>query len=425
MIKRGWLILFSLLFFFATASAASEAVVYVVPIHGDINGVQYSIVKEAIQEAESQKAAAIVFDIDTYGGYVQSAEMIKNEIINTELPTLSFVNNKAESAGVLIAIASETLVMNQSATIGSAETIPKNEKVLSVWVSMLRDAAQYRGRNPDVVVSMADADKELEGVIERGRLLNLTTDEAESIGFIDYSATSVEDLLSQAEIEYTQIKSPDISASNTIAGFLTNPIVNTLMLIMGFVGAVVELFMPGFGLGGILSILGFGLFFAGNILSGNAELLSLLLFILGAILIFVEMLIPGFGLPGISGILLLLAGIVLAMKDLTSGILSLSIAIITATIVGGIIVKRGFSSPLFNRIILNKNLKKESVIPATLSVSNLIGKQGKSLTILRPSGTVEIEGVKYDALTEGEFIPRDTDIEVLRIVGAKIFVRRK
>lgn len=421
--RIGILIVVLILLVSSVAFADSDSV-YVIPVKGNINGVTRSIIEDGIKEAENSGASTIVFEIDTYGGFIHSAEEIKNDIVNAGLPTISYINNKAESAGVLIAIASEKLVMNTSATIGSAETIPNEEKVLSLWVSLLRDTAQYRNRDDQIVAAMADKRIAVDDLVESGRLLNLTTKEAEDVGFIDYSVNSLDEILKAEDKVGAQIVEPEISFKNRIANVLTNPIVNTLLLILGFVGAVVELFMPGFGLGGVLSILGFGLFFTGNIISGNAEWMSLVLFILGGVLIFIEMLIPGFGLPGISGIVLILMGIISAMRDVTQGVLSLSIAIIIASIVAIIVVKKGFESPLMKRIVLGKNLDTESVKPDSFYTLDLIGKEGEAVTILRPSGTISIDGTRYDALSEGDFIPQGAQIKVLRVIGTKIFVRR-
>src|SRR5690606_5567637 len=106
--------------------------------------------------------------------------------ISSNIPTISYVNNKAGSAGVLITIASENVVMSSNAMIGSAEPIPNTEKILSMWRSWLRDTANYRGRNPDIVQAMADKDIVVEGVNEGGKLVNLTSSEAIEYGIADY-----------------------------------------------------------------------------------------------------------------------------------------------------------------------------------------------------------------------------------------------
>ncbi|MDD2494980.1 MAG: nodulation protein NfeD, partial [Tissierellia bacterium] len=120
--------------------------VYVVPIKGEINRATYYFVENTIEELEQKDARAIIFEIDTYGGLIDQARQIKDSIISTDVPTISFVDKNAQSAGVLITIASEKVVMAKNATIGSAETIPNTEKIMSMWRSILRDTAQHRNR---------------------------------------------------------------------------------------------------------------------------------------------------------------------------------------------------------------------------------------------------------------------------------------
>lgn len=413
-----------LLIFSIAVASADKGDVYVIPIKSDINGVTSSIVREGIKEAEENFASAIVLDIDTYGGYIHSAEEIKNEIVKTKIPTVSYVNNKAESAGVLISIASEKLYMSKTATIGSAEPIPNSEKILSFWVSVLRDTAQLRERDDNIVASMADKDMEIEGLVKRGKLTNLTSKEAEYTNISDGTKDSIEEIVKELFPDAKNIVKSKISIKNRLASIIIHPVVNTLLLVVGFVGAIVEVFMPGFGLGGVSSIVGFGLFFAGNLISGNGELMSLLLSILGMVLIFIEMLIPGFGITGISGIVLLFTGIITAMKDFTHGVLSLSIAIIVSSIVGFVIVKKGFESPLVKNVVLNTNLNSRTGLVKDKEKSDLVGRKAVALTVLRPSGTIEIDGERMDALTEGEFISKSSEVIISRVVGTKIFVRR-
>ena len=116
--------------------------VYVVPIKGEINRATHNYIRDIVNDLNNQNVEAIIFEIDTYGGLVDEAIKMKDIIIGTNIPTISYVNNKAASAGVLITIASEHVVMSNNAIIGSAETIPNTEKVLSMWRGVLRDRAQ-------------------------------------------------------------------------------------------------------------------------------------------------------------------------------------------------------------------------------------------------------------------------------------------
>lgn len=404
--------------------ADSEAEVYVVPITGEINKTTYNFLNQTMDKLNKSGAKAIIFEIDTYGGLIDQATNIKNLIVSSNIPTISYVNNKAESAGVLITIASEKVVMANTATIGSAETIPNTEKILSMWRSFLRDTAQYRGRNSEIIEAMADRDISIDGITERGKLVNLTSEEAVKYGIADLATDDYNEMLEYFGLGNAKITRVNENLQIKLAKYISNPYISSLLLSLGFIGLVVEILTPGFGIGGTISIVGFGLYFGGNILAGNSEWTSLALFVTGLILLVIEGIVPGFGLPGISGIILVLVGTVLAMDSLSIALVSLSIAIIITTIVTIILMKMGFKSKMFNKVVLNTKQNDEKGYLSADSKGEYIDKEGISITELRPSGFIEIDGIKLDALSESDFISRDTPIKVVRVEGSKIFVRR-
>lgn len=398
--------------------------VYVIPINGEINRATNYFVQNTIEELEREGAKAIIFEIDTYGGLIDQAQQIKDSIIGTDIQTISFVNNNAQSAGVLITIASEKIVMAKNSTLGSAETIPNTEKVLSMWRAVLRDTARYRGRNSDIIEAMADKDIEIEGINEKGKLINLTSNEAVEYGIADLTANDYESILEYFNIQASEIVKVKEDFQVKIAKAVTSSTLSTLLLAIGFIGIAVEIFTPGFGVGGIASIIAFGLYFGGNILAGNSNWISLTLFVIGLILIVVEGMVPGFGLPGISGIIFIVVGIIMAMNNLRSAVLSLSIAIILTAIVVIILVKLGYRSKIFNNIILSNKLHKDKGYIPSEDMEHLLGEEGRALSELRPAGFIEIGNNKYDALSDGGFITRNDKIKVVKVEGSKIFVRR-
>lgn len=398
--------------------------VYVIPIKGEINGATYGFLKDTIAKIDLSSTKAIIFEINTYGGLIDQASDIKDLILSLEVPTISFVNNKAESAGVLITIASEKVVMATNSSIGSAETIPNTEKVLSAWRSFLRDTAQYRGRDTEIIQAMADSDIHVKGINTPGKLINLTSSEALKYGIADFVSDDYSDILVHFGFVNTDIVKVEEGLQVKLARIVSTPIISSLLLTLGMVGLVVELLTPGFGLGGTISLIGFGLFFGGNILAGNSNWTALALFVVGLLLLVVEGFVPGFGLPGISGFAFVIAGTVLAMGSISSAIFSLSIAIILTAIVTVILLKLGFRSKLLDRIVLKTEHNKERGYLSVDSGDIHLNKTGTSITELRPSGFIEIDGKKLDALSDGSFIPKDVQIEVFRVEGSKIFVRR-
>lgn len=424
--NRKWLFCFLVIFLLinSISYSKSEGNVYVIPIKGEINKATYHFLKNAVDDALSKNPKAIIFEIDTYGGLINEAEKIRNLIMDIKIPTISFVNNKAESAGVLITISSQNVVMAKSSTIGSAETIPNDEKTMSLWLSFLRDTAEIRGRDPQIIQAMADRDIEIEGIIEEGKLLNLNSREAKAQGVSDLISNDYNEILDYFNIKYSNIVEVEEGTEVKIAKFLSNPYISTFLLTLGFVGMVIEIFTPGFGVGGTLSIIAFILFFGGNILAGHSEWTSVFLFVAGLILLIIEVMVPGFGLPGISGIILVSIGIIFSMGSLSTAILSLSVAFIITVIIVIFLIKHGYKSPFLSKIVLSTEQKNESGYTSSNPRKEYLDKEGISVTELRPSGVIEIGGQRVDALSEGGYIEKNKKVKVVKVEGSKIFVRR-
>lgn len=397
--------------------------VYVIPINGNINKATYQFVQKEVNKIEKFKPKAIIFEIDTYGGLISEAGKIKDLIFSLETPTISYVNNKAESAGVLITISSEKIAMSEGATIGSAETIPNDEKTLSLWVSWLRDAAERRGRDDEVIAAMADKDIEIDGLVKKGKLLNLNATRAKETGITDVIANSYEDILDYFNIEYNNIVKSDIDLRTNIAKYVSDPFVSTFLLMIGFIGLIVEVFTPGFGLGGTIGFIAFSLFFGGNILAGNSTWSALILFVVGIILLLIEAAAPGFGVPGVGGIISIFISIVLAMNSFKVAVISFSIAIIATAIVAVLLIKYGYKSPYLDKIILSTKLDKDHGYISSETKYDYLGKEGIAVTDLRPSGIISIDDKRLDSVSEGGFIEKGEKIKVIKVEGSKIIVK--
>ena len=162
----------------------SAPVVYVISIEGTIDLGLAPFLARTIRQAEEAGAAAVLLEINTFGGRVDAAVAMRDALLNSRVRTIAFVNQRAISAGALIALACNTLVMTQGGTIGAAtpvlsgggETQPTDEKSVSYLRSEFRATAESRNRQPEFAEAMVDADVEIEGVIAKGKLLTLTAD---------------------------------------------------------------------------------------------------------------------------------------------------------------------------------------------------------------------------------------------------------
>jgi len=207
-----------------------------------------------------------------------------------------------------------------------------------------------------------------------------------------------------------------------IAGFLTNPIVSTILLFIGIAGIAIEILVPGVIAPGVVGIVAFGLFFFGSYIAGYSGSETWILFAIGLLLLVLELFIPSFGILGVLGTASLIAAVIRAAYDTSDAVLSLGIAFVSAAIFVGFVAYALCKRGIWNRFILNDQLTSDESYMENLQREQLIGLEGKSLTPLRPSGTVLIEGRHIDVVTQGGYIERDRMIRVIRIDGSRVIV---
>lgn len=214
------------------AAEKSNAVVYVVPIEGMIDLGLAPFLSRTIGQAKEAGAAAVLLDINTFGGRVDAAVAMRDALLNSPVRTIAFVNQRAISAGALIALACETLVMTKGGTIGAAapvlagagEAKPADEKSVSYVRKEFRATAEVRNRPPAFAEAMVDADVEIAGVIAKGKLLTLTTSEALEHKVAEFTAPTVDAALTAAGLPGAELRRATQSWAETFVRFLTNPV---------------------------------------------------------------------------------------------------------------------------------------------------------------------------------------------------------
>ena len=162
-----------LLLFLTVSRLVSVEVVYRVPIQDVIDLGLPSFVERAIAQAEKEGASAIIFDIDTFGGRVDGATQIKDAILGCKVPTVAFINRRAISAGALIALSCEKVIMTGGGTIGAVTAVDlsgkkASEKVISYMREEMASTAEIRGRNTLIAQAMVDEEIAFEFVVIDG-----------------------------------------------------------------------------------------------------------------------------------------------------------------------------------------------------------------------------------------------------------------
>ena len=420
------------------ASNSSGGATHIIPIEGMIERGNVMFIERSYNEAIEAGAGVIIFEIDTLGGFLDAAVEIRNVILHAprDVTTVTFVNTRAISAGALIAMAGDYLIMTSGGTMGAAEPQTfdgerADEKAMSYWVAELRAVAEATGRDPQVAAAMADVDIVIEGInegddaiSERGEMLTLTPQEALDLGMADYILDSRREVMNHLNLP-TEVVVHERTAQDRMIGFLSNPIVSGFLLLIGIAGLAIEIFTGGsFGIFGVAGILGFVLFFMGNFLAGHVTAAAVLLFGAGVLLIALEIFVlPGFGVAGIGGILAIFASIILAAPTVGQGIVTLVIALVGSVLLVVLSFKNRKTRKFWTKLQLHHT--EAGYTSSEGRFDHYQGKEGKAVTVLRPAGTAEIEGNRVDVVTHGEFLEPETPIEVILVEGARIVVREK
>jgi membrane-bound serine protease (ClpP class) len=417
--------------------------VYVILIEGVIDLGLAPFVQRVLDEAADAGAAAVVLEINTFGGRVDGAVLIRDALLNSRVRTIAFVNRRAISAGALISLAAETIVMSPGGSIGAATPVqagqpgagsqPVEEKTVSYVRTEFRATAESRKRSPQLAEAMVDADVEIPGVIEKGKLLTLTTDEALKLRIADIGAETLESALEQLGLGGAEIRRSTLNWAEHLVRFLTHPIVSSLLITVGMLGIVLELRTIGFGIAGVLGISSLALFFWGHWLVQLAGWEELLLVAAGITLLTVELLVtPGFGIAGAAGIVALVTGLVLSLigagasqEFMLRAAGRVVVALLVAIAAGVALLRSLPHLPFGRRLVLTAGLPAgEGRSAVAGSDARWIGKTGRAVSSLQLAGTAEIDGERVQVVSDGELIEPGTPVAVTRVDGGRIVVRR-
>lgn len=408
-----------------------EEIVYIVPLEGVIDGGQAAFFKRAFNEAAENGATKVIVEIDTPGGRLDSVLEMETVMRRSPVPSAAFITGGAISAGALIAFTPPDLIMAPGTTIGAAEARMgeerADEKTLSLWRETLGGAAEEHGRNKEIAEAMVDVDIEIPGLIEEGKLLTMSARSALEWGMADEILENRQEVLEYLGLENARIVEVEKSLAENIASIVTSPYISPILLTLGFYGLLMEVYSAGWGVPGIIGLVSLTLFFGGHLIAGFAGVESILLFIVGIALILVEVFVtPGFGVAGIGGMIALIASIILASVSVNQALISMTIMLVGTIILFLLSFKFVTTRNVWKRLILGDKMETEQgYVSAKASLVDLLGKEGVTVTPLRPAGTMEVEdGERVDVVTEGSFIDSNTNVKVIKVEGSRVIVRK-
>ncbi|GAB1415512.1 NfeD family protein [Paludibacter sp.] len=438
---------------------ADSKTVYKIDIKKEIGSSTWLYIQKGFEEAHKESADVILIHMNTYGGEVVYADSIRTKILNEHLPVYVFIDNNAASAGALISLACDKIFMRQGSSFGAATVVNQTgekmpDKYQSYMRATMRATAEAHGkdtlvmgkdtvykwkRDPLIAEAMVDERTVVPNLIDSGKTLTFTPEEAKKFNYCDGVVASIDELITQnLGIESYELITFKPTTVDEIRGFLMSTVIQGVLIMLIIGGIYFELQTPGIGFPSIVAVTAALLYFAPLYVEGLAANWEILLFIIGLVLLAVEIfIIPGFGIVGILGIIFIIAGLTLSMLEnvdfdfspVKEGRIGKALLTVTAGISFGFALILYLSSRigakgLLRGIALNTNLEKDAgYIGVSMEQKALVGMEGKASTDLRPSGKVFIDGEVYDAVAEIGFIPKDTVVKVVKYEMGQLYVQ--
>ena len=452
-------------------SYKDKIVVIPVGMESLIRQTKFDFMKRVISKANSDGASAIIFDLNTPGGIAwYTEEIMLSDLQNLSIPTYSYVNPKAMSAGALIAIATDHIYMHEPSTIGAAAPVMGNgqdipeamlKKVMSDILATADDVARLKGHDP--LIAKAFVDSEIEVLFEipeitadgdlntknafspddENDLLVLNAWQATQIIdgkplFAEGLAESIDDLIVKAGLNGEIVTAKPLGFE-----YVSDLIVKLApwLLLFGIAGAYMELKAPGFGLPGFVSLISFALFFFGHNVAGYLAGYEIVgVFILGLVLLILEFFVfPGLIVLGLLGAILVIGSLIYTMVDpldldwngeinisnfisvLSDPLMNVCIGVFGSFIIVLFFMRFMNSIPIMKGMVLSEG---DVVNSESDPVNSLLGREGKTLTDLKPSGSAMIDGERVDVVSDGEFIPKESNVVVSKHEGLRVLVEK-
>ncbi|QYM79428.1 ATP-dependent Clp protease proteolytic subunit [Horticoccus luteus] len=423
--------------------------VVVIPVREEIAKPQLYIIRRGLKEAIEQKADVVVLDMKTPGGALDVTFAIMEALQKFPGRTITFVNDQALSAGAFISATTDEIWFAPRGKIGAAAPVNSNgqdidktmkQKVVSFLRAEVRSVSEGKGYRGQVVSAMLDEDYELKiGDIvlkPKGELLTLTASEAmKEYGEPPHPllgagiADNIDDLLQKKfGARGFTVTRLDVTWSERLSVFLNA--LSPVLLGLGLLALFIEFKTPGFGIFGVSGITLLAVVFLGHYVAGFSGHEPMLVFAVGLLLLGVEVFFfPGVVVMAVSGLVLMLGSLVWAMTDLWPGepvsfsedligpLQNLGLGIAIAVGLGFALVRFLPRGLFWDRMILGSAIGASAqdggVAPAMVAAP-LTGREGVTVSALRPAGQVEVDGRRFEARVEVGALDANTRIVVTR-----------
>ena len=433
--------------------------VFVIPIRENIEPPLVYLVRRGVKEAMEARADLIVLDMKTNGGRIDVTEEIIDILNNFKGDTVTYVNDRAFSAGAFISVATKKIYMAPESVIGAAapvmmapggggtQDLPSTVEVKqnSAVRALVRRIAEKNGYNVDVIEAMIDKNKELviDGQVlnKKGEILTLTNTEAEkkygtppkpllSSGTVS-SLDALLQELGYADAQRTVIKP---TGAETLGTWINA--ISPLLLIIGIIGIYIEIKTPGVILPGVVAVLAFLLYFLGGFVAGLSGMEWIIVFVIGLALVISEFFLhPGTIVPGLVGVGLIFVALIMAMVDIYPGtpkiptmpqirlpLENLTIALLCSMVIVAILARILPKTPIYHALVSQTASGVASVKEQERQQASRLGQTGVAISNLRPGGKAQFGSEILDVITQGEMISKGQPVRIIGSSGTDTVV---
>lgn len=438
----------------AITSFAAEKLVYVLSLGEEIGPITWLYTRDALAEARERRADLFVLDLNTYGGAVQDADSIRTALLRCPIPTVAYIDHNAASAGALIALSCDSVYMSPGSSMGAAtvvngagEAMP--DKYQSYMRSLMRSTAEAHGkyfdksdstmqwrRDPLIAEAMVDHRVIVPGLIDSTKVLTFTPEEALKWNYSDGTCTSLSQVLDKLGYSGAEIERYTPTLTNKLLGFLSSAVVQGVLIMLIIGGIVMEIKTPGLGFPAAAALIAAVLYFLPMCVTGVVSGWVILVFIAGIVLLALEVfVIPGFGVAGIAGVIGISGSIIMALvqKESIVGVTLHDVAyacmIFMIALVVAIAIAWWLSSKFSPRFVRagieleRAQLIADGYVGVDMAPAAKVGAKGVTVTDMRPSGKVLIDGEVYDAVAISGFVESGTEVTVAKYENSQIYVK--
>lgn len=412
--------------FVATAGGKS---VVAITVNGAINPVVAEHISKAITSAEADPSIeALVIEMDTPGGLDTSMRQIVKDIRKSQVPVIVYVSpsgSRAASAGAFIAYASHLAAMAPGTNIGAASPVnmggegmdkTMKHKVTNDAAAYIRSLADATGRNPDIgeaMVRKGSSIPETEAV-KNNVVEVIAKDFPELLSAVDGRTVKTSAGERKLVTKGLTVKRVEMTLRQKIFDALANPNIAYMLMMLGFYGLFFELSNPGAILPGLLGAVCLILaFYSLQTLPINYA--GALLILMAVIMFMLEIWVPSYGMLTLGGLASLVMGS-LMLIDTPEDYLRISLTVILPI---------SLFTAAFFFFLVGSGVRAQRAKVIT-GIEGMIGAEGSSETdIARETpGTVFVEGDIWNAVTEGNLIPKDVRVKVVGMKGLTLVVER-